>query len=347
MLFFLWQATPANNNNTTTMAHVLKRQLSSQVKRCVLKKNSANPFEAFEVQVGDITPSAALQAGEVRTRFLSSVVTHRDLFRMRNGAPGSVAGDSALLEVLEAGKGSKLVPGDRVQSIGQAGVWQSEPVVGEASLLKVQPQVTKDNFGEYLATAQAFALLKNQGLEPYDEVAVTDAQSALGSAMCLVGKQMGLKVLGVVSLSYDNEQSLKRLKACGAEASVVAEFEKQVQYVGSAAFRRLLGDWKGLKVVVSADGGLLANELARLMAPKGKLIVVGGAPITLPASLFAYKQITVCGPSHPDAEDYANAAQLVAKLTPAQKLKSAEFDFSEVYKAVDAFGLGPVSILKA
>jgi NADPH:quinone reductase-like Zn-dependent oxidoreductase len=309
----------------------------------VLKKNTASPFEAFEVSSLKASPSAKDKS--VKLRLLGSVVTAKDVAVMRSTADavGKPMGHVGLFEVVDVAGSTRLQKGDKVQTVGAIGAWQTEVVAPEASVTKIASSVTPQNFADFLGHAHAVHLLK--GLKAGDQIAVSDAQSPLGLGVVRVGKKMGLKVVAIVAPRAQSQKALQRLKDAGAHI-VAAEEYVDKSYVVSQAFRRLLSDLPQSKLVVSGVGSLVAHELARTLGHGGVMYVSGGAPFTLPSSLFVDRNIVVRGLAEPTASDFEEAATMMSGIDQVAT-PIVEFDMAEVAKAVDAVGFGPVSILKA
>lgn len=156
---------------------------------------------------------------------------------------------------------------------------------------------------------------------------------------------MGLKVVAVVASRAQSDKAMQRLKDAGADI-VAAEQYVNKSYVVSHAFRRLLSDIAPARIAVDGIGSLIAHELARTLAHGGVLYVSGGAPLTLPTSLFVEKKIIVRGLNEPSANDFEEAGNMLVSIESVAT-PLVEFDIAEVAKAVDAVGFGPVPILKA
>jgi len=313
------------------------------LRQVVLKKNSASPFEAYGVETVKTSPAAKDKS--LKLKLLGSVVTAKDVSVMRATADavGKPAGQVGLFEVVDAGSSSRFQRGDKVQTLGGVGAWQTELVAPEAAVSKVAAAVNPQNYADFLGHAQAVQMLK--GLKAGDSVAVTEAQSPLGLGVVRVGKKMGLKVIAIVAPRAQADKALGRLKEAGASI-VAAEEYVDKSYVVSQAFRRLLSDIPQTRVVINSVGSLVAHELARTLGNGGTMYVTGGAPFTLPASLFVDRKIVVRAADEPSAADFEEAASLLSGIDKVAT-PSVVFDMAEVAKAVDAVGFGPVSLLKA
>jgi len=329
---------------------LLKKMLGRQtanrgfatLRQVVLKKNSASPFEAYEVTEAK---AQAAKDKSVRLKLLGSVVTGKDVEIMRSAASavGKPAGFVGLYEVVEAGSGAKVQRGDKVQSWGSIGAWQTELVAPDSAVSKVASSVTLQNFADYLGHAQAISLLK--GVKSGDTIAVSEAQSPLGLGLVRAGQKLGVKVIAIIAPRAQSHKAPQRLKDAGAHIVASEEYVDK-SYVVSQAFRRLLSDVPPTKFVVSSVGSLVAHELARTLSQGGTMYVAGGTPFTLPSSLFTERKIIVRGVEDPSPADFEQAAAMLGGIDKVGT-PSVEFGLNEIAKAVDAVGFGPVSLLKA
>jgi len=312
------------------------------LRQVVLKKNGASPFEALEVTAAQ--PQSAKDKS-VKLRLLGSVVTGKDVETMRSSANsvGKPLGHAGLYEVLEAGNGAKVQRGDKVKTLGSVGAWQTELVVPESAVSKVPAGVTLQNFADFLGHAQAISLLK--GVKSGDTIAVSEAQSPLGLGLIRVGQKMGVKVVAIVAPRAQSNKAPQRLKDAGAHIVASEEYVDK-SYVVSQAFRRLLSDLPPTRLVVNSVGSLVAHELARTLGQNGTMYVTGGAPFTLPASLFIERKINVRGMDDPSSADFEEAATMMGSIEKVAT-PTVTFDITEAAKAVDAVGFGPVSLIKA
>jgi len=312
------------------------------LKQVVVKKNSASPFEALQVTSAQ---SQSVKDKSLKLKLLGSVATAKDVETIRSNANavGKPAGFVGLFEVLETGSGSKVQKGDKVQTWGSVGAWQSEVIVPESGVTKLGGAVTPQNFADFLGHAQALSLLKHA--KSGDVIAVSEAQSPLGLGLIRAGAKKGVKVIAIVAPRAQSHKANQRLKDAGAHIVASEEFVDK-SYVVSQAFRRLLSDIPPTKFVVNGVGSLVAHELARTLAPNGTMFVAGGSPFTLPSSLFTERKIVVRGMDDPSAAEFSEAAELLSGID-AVATPSVTFSLEEAAKAVDAAGFGPVALIKA
>lgn len=113
-------------------------------------------------------------------------------------------------------------------------------------------------------TAQ-FALAERAGLKPGETVLVHGAAGGVGTATVQVAKGMGARVIAVVS----TEEKAEVARAAGADEAVLLE-----------GFRESVGELtggRGVDVVLDVVGGSVFTDSLRLLAPQGRLLVVGFA----------------------------------------------------------------------
>jgi NADPH:quinone reductase len=113
-------------------------------------------------------------------------------------------------------------------------------------------------------TAQ-FALDERAGLQPGETVLVHGAAGGVGTATLQVARGMGARTIAVVS----TEEKAQVARDAGAdEVALLDGFKDEVQ--------RLTGG-KGVDVVLDVVGGDAFTDSLRLLAPQGRLLVVGFA----------------------------------------------------------------------
>ncbi|WP_110180895.1 NADPH:quinone oxidoreductase family protein [Nocardioides solisilvae] len=113
-------------------------------------------------------------------------------------------------------------------------------------------------------TAQ-FALAERGALKPGETVLVHGAAGGVGTATIQVAKGMGARVVAVTS----TEEKAEVARAAGADDAVLLE-----------GFRDAVGELtggRGVDVVLDVVGGAAFTDSLRVLAPQGRLLVVGFA----------------------------------------------------------------------
>ena len=169
---------------------------------------------------------------------------------------------------------------------------------------------------------------------------VTGASGGVGSATVLLGKSMGLTVVG---LSRSAEKAVK-LKELGADF-VFDPGEKGLRKLVLAATAP-----KRIDIAVDAVGGALFNEIVAMLGYAGRISVVGRSGGVVPefntATLFFRRNriggVTV-GDYTPE-EAKANWKQIVARLDALKKRPVVDtvFPFADVKAAFARLAEGPM-----
>ena len=110
-----------------------------------------------------------------------------------------------------------------------------------------------------------FALDERGGLREGETVLVHGAAGGVGTATVQVAKGLGARVVGVVS----TDAKADLVRSLGADDVVLVDGFAE-------AVRRLTGG-RGVDIVVDVVGGDAFTDSLRLLAPQGRLLVVGFA----------------------------------------------------------------------
>ncbi len=229
--------------------------------------------EVLEIrQVGKplITPD------DVLVRVRASALNRADLLQRQGkyppppGFPAEIPGIEFAGEVAEAGSAVRLwKPGQRVFGLIGGGA-QAEYVVTHERLLAEVPAnldwAQAASVPEVFITAHD-ALWVQAGLRPGETVLI----NAVGSGVGLAGVQLARAVHAVPFGTSRTADKIERAKAFGLEAGLTVRdnFDDLV----SAAEKWTGG--KGINVVLDLAGGPYVKAFQRLMAPKGRIMLVG------------------------------------------------------------------------
>ena len=169
---------------------------------------------------------------------------------------------------------------------------------------------------------------------------VTGASGGVGTASVLLGKSMGLTVVGLSRSAQKGEQ-LKQLGADFVFDPAAKGLRKQV--LEAIAPRRV-------DIVVDSVGGALFNEVIAMLGYAGRISVVGRSGGTVPelntASLF-FRRNRIGGVAVADYSAEAARAtwnQIVARLDTLGKrpVVDSVFPFADVKAAFARLGEGPM-----
>ena len=166
-----------------------------------------------------------------------------------------------------------LIPGDRVAGLCSIGGYAQKVAVAEESVFKLPDEMSAEHACALLCgygTAH-HALRQRARLEPGETLCVLGASGLTGLAAVQIGKAIGARVIAVASTPQ------KRALAERAGADMVLPYENLRE-----ALREATGG-RGLDVAFDPVGGDSFEALARAMAWRGRLLVVGFASGTIPS----------------------------------------------------------------
>ena len=163
--------------------------------------------------------------------------------------------------------GPGFEPGQRVAAVFGYGGAQERVAMPADSTFALPDNLSFDEGAalpmNYL-TAQ-FALAERGGLREGETVLVHGAAGGVGTATIQVAKGMGARTIAVVS----TDEKAQVARAAGADEVVLVEGFKD-------AAKELTGG-QGVDVVLDVVGGDLFMDSLRVLAPQGRLLVVGFA----------------------------------------------------------------------
>ncbi|SDC48592.1 NADPH:quinone oxidoreductase family protein [Nocardioides lianchengensis] len=226
------------------------------------------PTGPRDVELRDV-PEPTPGDGEVLVEVHSVGISFPDLllskgeYQLKPEPPFTLGVDFAGTVVSGAG----FEPGQRVCGVGGWG-GAAELVANPAGFTFALPDTTSYDEGAALPmnylTAD-FALAERGGLRAGETVLVHGAAGGVGTASIQVAKGMGARVVAVVST--DEKAAVAR--AAGADEAVLLDgFKEAVQGLTGGA---------GVDVVVDVVGGDAFTDSLRVLAPQGRLLVVGFA----------------------------------------------------------------------
>ncbi|KAL2920090.1 mitochondrial 2-enoyl thioester reductase [Polyrhizophydium stewartii] len=212
---------------------------------------------------------------------------------------GAVGGNEGVGEVLATGsRVSTLKPGDWVIPLNRSfGLWQTHAHALASDLLKL-PDIS--GVSPVLAATisvnppTAYRMLKDFGeLKPGDVILQNSANSGVGQAVIQLARAWGFKTVNVVRSRPNLDELVKQLKDLGADMVVT---EEQLRLPETAKQIAALGPPP--KLGLNGVGGKSATNLARLLGDHAYFVTYGGMskePVTLPTSLFIFKDLKCCG----------------------------------------------------
>lgn len=212
--------------------------------------------------------------------------------------PSSIAGNEGLFEVFKTGPNvsSKFQVGDRVIPIrANFGTWTSHNIIKEDQLIKLPKDLSVVKGATISVNpATAYQLVNNYGLEKGDWLIQNAGTSAVSQMVSQIAKNKGINVISVIRDRADFEAVAAKLTKQGA-TKVISESENGDRVVGKEITNLTGGN---VKLALNSVGGKSSANIARKLAPGGKIITYGGMskqPVTFPTSLFIFKSIQALG----------------------------------------------------
>ena len=190
------------------------------------------------------------------------------------------------------GLGSKdntdLAVGDRIAALSQLNGYAEKAVVKISSTFKIPENMSYDDACALLCAygTSHYALKQRGQLKKGETLVVLGASGSTGIAAIQIGKIIGAKVIAVAS----NNEKQKIAKENGADISIGYDNLKEKLKEISAG--------KGVDVIFDPVGGDTFDTIARTMARKGRLLVIGFASGSIPklaVNLALVKEFSVVG----------------------------------------------------
>ena len=189
------------------------------------------------------------------------------------------------------GLGSKetdFAVGDRIAALSQLNGYAEKAVVKTSSTFKIPENMSYDDACALLCAygTSHYALKQRGQLKKGETLVVLGASGSTGIAAIQIGKIMGAKVIAVAS----NSEKQKIAEENGADLSIGYDNLKE-------KLKEISGG-KGIDVIFDPVGGDTFDTIARTMARKGRLLVIGFASGSIPklaVNLALVKEFSVVG----------------------------------------------------
>ena len=282
--------------------------------------------------------------GQVRVRMLlasinpSDLVTASGAYRSRTTLP-HIPGFEGVGVIESVGPGvleNRI--GQRVLPMGSSGAWQDVKITEERWCFSVPADVTdKQAAMGYINPLSALRMVREFGSVPSASVAVNAATSAISQMIIRMLNLAGIQPIALVRRSESKELFLNKpgisRVLCTSEPGIRHELHEST-------------NGRGLAVAWDAVGGAEGEELARALAPGGKLIHYGllsGSPISpyifqdCPGAqivLFRLRDWIHSAERHEIQSALNECFQLVQEGVAASKV-AAIFPLSEIRQALE------------
>ena len=183
---------------------------------------------------------------------------------------------------------SDIKIGDRIAALSRLNGYAEKAAVNNSSVFKIPASMSFDDSCALLCAygTSHYALKQRAQLKKGETLVVLGASGSTGIAAIQIGKIMGAKVIAVSS----NIEKQKIAKDNGADLSIGYENLKDKL--------KEVTDGKGVDVIFDPVGGDTFEIVARTMARKGRLLVIGfasGAIPKLAVNLALVKEFSVVG----------------------------------------------------
>ena len=192
-------------------------------------------------------------------------------------------------EVIGLGsKDTDFAVGDRIAALSQLNGYAEKAVVKTSSTFKIPENMSYDDACALLCAygTSHYALKQRGQLKKGETLVVLGASGSTGIAAIQIGKIIGAKVIAVAS----NSEKQKIAKENGADLSIGYDNLKE-------KLKEISGG-KGIDVIFDPVGGDTFDTIARTMARKGRLLVIGFASGSIPklaVNLALVKEFSVVG----------------------------------------------------
>lgn len=233
------------------------------------------PLETLEYgdmpdpEVGDRT--VVIEATAIGVNYPDALLV-QGLYQMKPPTP-FVPGMEVAGKVVETGaKVTAFRPGDKVAALCGIGGYAQKVGVEEDRVLALPAQMNEEDACALMCGygTSHHALKQRANLREGETLCVTGAAGATGIAAIQIGKAMGARVIAVASTGKKQAIAGK----AGADETIGYENLKD-------RLKELTGG-NGVDIAFDPVGGEAFDALARAMAWKGRLLVVGFASGTIP-----------------------------------------------------------------
>jgi NADPH2:quinone reductase len=274
-----------------------------------------------EVLVQEERPVPEPGPGEVRVRVHASALNRADLLQRRGaypappGAPADVPGLEYAGEVDAVGEGAGLwAVGNRVMGIVGGGGHAEYVVVHEREAIRVPQNLSWE---EAAAVPEAFltaydALFRQLDLKMGERLLIHAVGSGVGTAAVQLARAAGATTIG----TSRTPEKLARAAELGLEVGIDTEREDLAEAVNQATYG------SGVHAVLDLVGGRLLEASLRVLALRGRVIVVGttaGSKAEIDLGVLLRRRLQMIGTvlrSRPLEEKIALAREFSGSVLP-------------------------------
>jgi NADPH:quinone reductase-like Zn-dependent oxidoreductase len=248
-------------------------------------------------------PRPSIAADQVLVKVRSSALNRADLLQRQGrypappGFPQEIPGIEFAGEVAETGPTALMwKPGQRVFGLTGGGAHAEYLVTHERLLAEIPENLS---WAEAAAIPEAFitahdALWKQAGLRPGETVLI----HAVGSGVGLAAVQLTRAIRAVPYGTSRTADKIEQARPCGLQAGVVVSDDSPQSLDAMIA---AAGEWtaqKGINVLLDLVGGPYVKASQKLMANRGRLMLVGavaGGSYALDSRFVLGKRLQIIG----------------------------------------------------
>ncbi|KAL1916066.1 uncharacterized protein VTP21DRAFT_6070 [Calcarisporiella thermophila] len=211
----------------------------------------------------------------------------------------AIAGNEGVAEVVATGNGvNDIKVGDLVVMARVAfGTWRTHALAKPQDVAVIPKDIGLIHAATLTVNpCTAYRMLKDfASLQKGDFIIQNGANSGVGQAVIQIARNWGIKTINIVRNRPDIENLKFRLRSLGATYVLLDE------ELGKRETKEKLREWtqgKSIKLGLNCVGGKNTTEMSRLLGVGGHLVTYGAMgrqPITIPASLFIFKDIHLHG----------------------------------------------------
>lgn len=301
---------------TTALRNTTKsvRAMSSVRAHTVIYNNYGEPKDQLKAHSYDISLDS-LKPDDVLVQAIACPINPSDINQIQGvypsrpeisisalpnlDAPAAPCGNEGLFKVVATGSNvNGLKKGDWcIPASVNFGTWSSHKVTADENLMKMPKTISETQAATIAVNPSSAYQMLTQfvKLQPGDWFIQNGANSQVGRAAIQIGKKLGFKSINIVRNRDDIDALVKDLESIGA-TKVITEDDNASRDFGKSIKQWLNG--QEIKLGLNCVGGPSATGLARKLGHDATMLSYGAMsmkPVSLPTSLFIFKNLTAKG----------------------------------------------------
>jgi NADPH2:quinone reductase len=211
---------------------------------------------------------------------------------------------------------SEFRVGQRVTALTMLGGWADRVAAQQANLRPIPDDLDDAEAVALLGNYQTmyFALARRGALRPRETVLVLGSAGGVGTAAIQIAKALGAKVIAMVHRSH----AVEFVQSLGADV-VLPLTDGWLEAVKEHT------DGRGVDMVVDPIGGEAFDDAIRVLAPEGRLLVIGfaaGAIPTVKVNRLLLRNVSVIGVGYGEFINRTPGSQAVFEYGVAELVKA-------------------------